>query len=250
MSKVYTFWSANGGVGKTTIATCCAYNLAKKNRYKKVLLLDFNLVNPDIDYHLKLTNIRDLKELCTYFSTNTLTETILSSFVKSYNKQPNFHILTGLYDINFFDKIFMENFITIIEIAKKMEYDYIIIDVDNSLNVDATFVGLTQADKLFIVGDSMYHSIRNTNRYIEEALFKIDIYDSKIDLIINKFDTDISDKDEIKKLLGREDVFFIDFNKNVPIYINKGIPFIECKDKKSKNIIKQFDLLTEHIMNL
>lgn len=250
MSKVYTFWSSNGGVGKTTISTCVAYNLAKKNKHKKVLLLDFNLVNPDTDFHLKINNVKDLKELSTYFTTNTFTETILNSAVYSYPRQPNFHILSGLYDINFFDKIVMKDFVTIVEVAKKAEYDYILIDVDNSLNVDATFVGLTQADKVFIVSDGMYHSIRNTNRYIEEALSKIDIDDSKINIVVNKYDKDISDKEEIKRLLDRKDTFFIESDKNVPLHINKGIPFIECKDKKSKNTKKEFDLLTEYIMEL
>lgn len=250
MSKIYTFWSVNGGVGKTTLATATAYSLAKKNRNKKVLLLDFNLVNPDTDYHLKINNVSDLKELCSYFSTNTMTETVLRNFLKTYIRQPNFHILSGLYDINFFDKIVMENFMTIIELAKQMDYDYIIIDVDNSLNVDATFVALTQADRVIVVGDCMYHSIRNTNRYIDDALSKINIFDDKIDIIVNKFDNEISDKDEVEKLLGRNDIFFIESNKYVPLYINKGIPFVECKEKKAKSLVKQMDDFVEHLMSL
>lgn len=250
MGKVYTFWSANGGVGKTTLSTITAYNLAKNNKRKKVLLLDFNLVNPDIDYHLKISNVIDLKELCNYFTTNTLTENVLNSFLRTYPKQPNFQILSGLYDINYFDKIVMEDFITIIELAKKMEYDYIIIDVDNSLNVDATFVGLVKADKLFIVTDVMYHSIRNVNRYIEEALSRINITDDNLYIVANKFNSSISDREEVKKLLAREDIFFVDYSDIVPMCINKGIPFVECKDKKAKKIIKQINSISEQIESL
>lgn len=250
MSKVYTFWSANGGVGKTTLSTITAYNLAKRNRDKKVLLLDFNLVNPDIDYHLKISNVVDLKELLNYFTTNTLTENVLSSFFVTYNKQPNFQILSGLYDINYFDKFNIENFITIVELAKKMEYDYIIIDVDNSLNVDATFVGLVSADRLFIVTDPMYHSIRNINRYIEEALSKININDDNLYIIVNKFKSKYADKEEVKRLLGRDDLFFVNYTELIPICTNKGIPFVDCKEREARKLIDQINDISDLITRL
>lgn len=249
MSKIYTFWSVNGGVGKTTLSIEVAYDIAKKDCNKRVLLLDFNLVNPDVDIHLKMQPT-DLKELYKYLITGTLDEKVLMKHIKQYPKQPNFEVLTGLYDINFFDKINFDHFVTILEIAKQIGYDYIFLDIDSSVNIDATFVALTNADKVFVITDGMYHSIRNTNRYCENILSKINIFDKDIELVVNKFDSDISDKREIKKLLSRENVFFIEDNKLVQRAVNQGIPFVDLKDKKAKNLLIQINELVDYIMQL
>lgn len=251
MSKIITYWSVNGGVGKTTLSSISAYNLAKRNPNKKVLLLDFNLINPDTDYHLNVSNVKDLKELFGYLSTGTLTEEILKDYMSQYPKMKNFSILSGLYDINFFDKIVTEHFITIIELARQLGFDYIIIDIDSSLNIDATFVALTSADRVFIICDSMYHSIRNTNRYLEDILSKIQVNDNNTDIIVNKYDPELISKDELKKILARNDLFFVDYNKNIPISVNKGMPFIEISNNRhTKNLLNQINELTDYIANL
>lgn len=249
MSKVYTFWSVNGGVGKTTLSSVTAYNIAKNNKNKKVLLIDYNLVNPDTDIHLKIPKI-DLKDLYSYFVAGTMNEIVLTDFIKEYPKLSNFHILTGLYDINFFDKFRMEHFLTIVEIAKGIGYDYIFLDIDSSVHIDATFVALTNADRLFVVTDGMYHSLRNTNRYIESILSKINIYDKDLDIIVNKFDSEISNKDEIKRILGRGDAHFISFNKSVLRCVNAGIPFVECKERQAKKLIKEINDWTNYVTSL
>lgn len=250
MSKVYTYWSVNGGVGKTTLSSECAYSIAKKNKDKKVVLLDYNLVNPDTDYHLKLDNVIDMKEMYGYLESNTLTEEVLNNFLSKANKMNNLFVLSGLYDITFFDKIVEPHFELIIELLKHMGIDYILIDIDSSVNIDATFVALDQADRIFIVTDGMYHTVRNTNRYLEDVLSRMDIDDNKIDIIVNKFDKELSNKEELKKLLGRQDAFFIETNKIVPISVNKGVPFVDTENKSTKNIIQEMNLLVEHITKL
>ena len=248
--RVFTYWSVNGGVGKTTLSCECAYSIAKKNKDKKVLLLDFNLVNPDTDYHLKMDKVTDLKELYGYLASNTLNEEILEACLAKYPKMNNFFILSGLYDINFFDKIVKKHFELIIELAKQMGFDFIFIDIDSSLNIDATFVALTLADRVLVVCDGMYHTVRNTNRYIEDALSRAEINDSNLDIIVNKFDKDLSNKEELKKLLGRNDIFFIESNKIVPVCINKGAPFVDIENKTTKNLIQEMNNLTDYLTNL
>lgn len=249
MSKIFTYWSVNGGVGKTTLSSVTSYNLAKKYPDKKVLLLDFNLVNPDTDYHLKCEP-KDMKALHKYFVTKTMTEEVLMDQIVQYPRLENFHILSGLYDLTYFEKMVSEYFLIIIELAKKIGYDFIFIDIDSSINIDATFVALTNAEKIFIVSDGMYHTVRNTNRYIEDVLPKINVTDKEIELIVNKYDADISDKDELKKIFGRNDIHFIEFNKTVSIYINRGIPFVEAKDKNSRKLVSQLDEWTNYIINI
>lgn len=246
---IYTFWSVNGGVGKTTLSVAIAYNIAKRNKNKKVLLIDYNLVNPDTDMHIKIQPT-DMKELYRYIVSKSLNESILTTYIREHDKLSNFFVLSGLYDINYFDKLTVKDFTLIIELAKKMGYDYIFLDIDSSVHIDATFVALTNADKVFVVTDGMYHSIRNTNRYITDILSKISIDDDNIEIIVNKFDREVSHKEEVRRLLGRLDSHFIEFNKEVMRFVNKGIPFVECKEKKAKTLISSINELTDYMTKL
>ena len=44
MTKIFTFWSVDGGVGKTTICVNPAVKTAMMYPDKKVAMLDFNLL--------------------------------------------------------------------------------------------------------------------------------------------------------------------------------------------------------------
>lgn len=249
MSKIYTFWSLKDGVGTTSLVSNIAYNIAKNNLDKKVLLLDFDMITPNIDFYLKQKDIKDLKDLKHYIFTKEINEEILKSFFKSYIYQPNFQFLNGLYDFNFFDKFSIEDFLMLLEIIKKMDYDYIFIDTNSSFFIDATFVALTNNTKTFIVLDSSNLSIRNINTYLEKTLYKIGLVDENIEFISNKFDSDIHDKSCICKLLNRKSIFFVDYNKTILKDTNNGELFIKSTNKKDKKIIEQINDICTYITN-
>ncbi|QUH22006.1 AAA family ATPase [Alkaliphilus sp. B6464] len=230
MSKVIAFWSVDGGVGKTTMSTNMALKTAEMFPDKKVALLDLNLFNPDIDLHLGLTS-KDLKNMLDYFLRNDITFENIDNYMFVYGKNKNLRILTGLYDINYFDKFEVKHFVLIIEYLKQMGFDYIYIDINSSLNVDATFVSLTNADKVIIVGEPQYTSLRNIDTYIEKVLkAKLNISESKLEILINQFDASLITKREIRHIFGKDDIYFIQENKKIKDSINKSEPFV-LKDK-------------------
>lgn len=237
LQKLYTFWSVNGGVGKTTLSSNVALKTAMLYPSSKVALLDFNLFNPDIDLYLGMQN-KDIKYGLEFFVKNQINFENISEYLTEYEAQKNLKILTGLYDINFFDKLNTEHFTLLLEYLKQM-FDYIFIDIDSSLNIDATFISIYSCDKLIVVGEPQYVTLRNINRYINDVLFKMGIPSEKIKIIINNYESLIQ-KSEINHVL-KNDVFYINSNKYIKQSTNKGKPFVLSGNKKLKKEIKSIE---------
>lgn len=246
MTKIFTFWSVDGGVGKTTLCVNTAVKTAMMYPDKKVAMLDFNLFNPDIDLHLGLTN-KDLKYMLDFFLRNEINFENIDKYMFRYEKQKNLQVLTGLYDINFFDKFQLEHFTLLLEYLKKMGLDYIFIDINSSLNIDATFVSVCTCDKLLIVGEPQYTCIRNINRYLDEALRKLGITEDKVELIINRYDPQLIDKSEINHIFGRDNVTYVSYSPLVKQSINKSEPFVYSNAKDLRKSIASLEQMIQRI---
>lgn len=246
MTKIFTFWSVDGGVGKTTLCVNTAVKTAMMYPDKKVALLDFNLFNPDIDLHLGLSN-KDLKYMLDFFLRNEINFENIDKYMFRYEKQKNLQVLTGLYDINFFDKFQLDHFTLLLEYLKKMGLDYIFIDVNSALNIDATFVSVCTCDKLLIVGEPQYTCIRNINRYLDEALRKLGITEDKVELIINRYDPQLIDKSEINHIFGRDNVTYVSYSPLVKQSINKSEPFVYSNAKDLRKSIASLEQMVQRI---
>lgn len=246
MTKIFTFWSVDGGVGKTTLCVNTAVKTAMMYPDKKVALLDFNLFNPDIDLHLGLSN-KDLKYMLDFFLRNEINFENIDKYMFRYEKQKNLQVLTGLYDINFFDKFQLDHFTLLLEYLKKMGLDYIFIDVNSALNIDATFVSVCTCDKLLIVGEPQYTCIRNINRYLDEALRKLGITEDKVELIINRYDPKLIDKSEINHIFGRDNVTYVSYSPLVKQSINKSEPFVYSNAKDLRKSIASLEQMVQRI---
>lgn len=246
MTKIFTLWSVDGGVGKTTVAVNTAVKTAMMYPDKKVALLDFNLFNPDIDLHLGLSN-KDLKYMLDFFLRNEINFENIDKYMFRYEKQKNLQVLTGLYDINFFDKFQLEHFTLLLEYLKKMGLDYIFIDVNSALNIDATFVSVCTCDKLLIVGEPQYTCIRNINRYLDEALRKLGITEDKVELIINRYDPKLIDKSEINHIFGRENITYINYSPLIKQSINKSEPFVYSNAKDLRKSIASLEQMVQRM---
>ena len=246
MTKIFTFWSVDGGVGKTTLCVNTAVKTAMMYPDKKVALLDFNLFNPDIDLHLGLSN-KDLKYMLDFFLRNEINFENIDKYMFRYERQKNLQVLTGLYDINFFDKFQLEHFTLLLEYLKKMGLDYIYIDINSSLNIDATFVSVCTCDKLLIVGEPQYTCIRNINRYLDEALKKLGITEDKVELIINRYNPQLIDKNEINHVFGKDNITYINYSQIVKQSINKSEPFVYSNTKELRKSIASLEQMIQRI---
>lgn len=246
MAKIFTLWSVDGGVGKTTMAVNLAIKTAMMYPDKRVALLDFNLFNPDVDMHLGL-NSKDLKHMLDYFLREEINFENIENSMYRYEKMKNLYIMTGLYDINFFDKLQMEHFMLLLEYLKQMGFDYIYIDINSALNIDATFVSVCSCDKLLVIGEPQYTCIRNINRYLDEALMKLGITDDKVEIIINRFNPQLIGKDEISHIFGRDNITYVSASKVVQQGINKSEPFVFGNAKELRKSVDSMEKLIQRI---
>lgn len=246
MTKVITFWSANGGVGKSTMAANTALNTALKNPAKRVLLMDFNLFNPDLVYHLGV-DAEKIEMPLEMFAIKKITHDSVSSHLLRPTKATNLWFLPGLKDLNNFEKLKIYDFDMIIEhIKASNKYDYVFIDTSCALNVDATFSAINKCDLLCVVGEPTYMSVKNIRGIMDSIISKILIHD-KVLYLFNKMNKDYVAKAEIDYTFGEENVLTVNYSKFFPISLNDNDVFLYKNTKDSKMIKKQLDAITEFV---
>ncbi|MFW6025078.1 MAG: AAA family ATPase [Candidatus Woesearchaeota archaeon] len=247
MSKAITFWSVDGGVGKTTLATNSAIALAKENPAKEVLLLDFNLFNPHIHKHL---NVKVNSNFVSLFEKYLQKESILNEFnnyITKISKISNLKFLQGLMDINYFDKLDINYFKHLLTLIKKQAFDYIIIDVNGALNIDATFASIVMSDLLVTVLEPTFPSLSDTSRYIKEVLNILNISQKNIYPVVNKYDGGL-EKQNFEITFNKKDIHYVPYFKGMRDSINIGNPIYLSGNKKHKKIKQNISKLAKKLI--
>lgn len=248
MTKVVTFWSVDGGVGKSTLSTNLALNTALNNPTQRVLLLDFNLFNPDINYHLAIDPSKISLPLDAFSIKEISNENIATHIIRP-TKLNNFWFLPGLADLNNFEKLDISVFDKIVEYLKSSnKYDYIFIDIDSALNIDATFSSINKSDLLCVVGEPTYLSIKNIMKVMDSVIKKILTHNNVI-YIFNKMSKELVQRPDMEYVFGAEKLFVVDYNKMFPMCLNKQEILVYKNSKDLRNIKKQLDLITQFIVN-
>lgn len=246
MAKVISFWSVDGGVGKTTLTTNLALMTALKNPTKKVVLIDFNLFNADVHYHLGIDESKIALPL-EAFAMKEINFNNIEMQLMRYQNINNLWYLPGLADLNNFEKLRIYNFDMIIEYLKSSDkYDYIFIDMDSALNVDATFSAINKCDLLCVVGEPTYVSIKNILKVMDTVIKKV-MTNNNVIYIFNKMSKELVAKSDIDYVFGVENVFPIDYNKQFPVSLNNQETIVFKNTRELKNVKKQLDAIVNRI---
>ena len=218
-SKIITVYSNKGGIGKTTIASNLAYELAKTTR-DKVALIDLNLqlgdisaflnLNPSFDVAYVINNLIDKKE-----------DLILNAFEKYDNT--NLFILADPNYIEESGSIKPQKIEDLFNTLKKI-FPYIIVDM--SSNIDSN--SLKILDKSYwILFTTIVNipAIRNAQRCIN--LFNARRYSpDKVKVIINRYmENDEIKIEDIENTIDKKIYWKIPNNYfSIMESINRGIP--------------------------
>lgn len=157
------------GIGKTSFCVMLANSL--KN--KKVLIIDFDLINSQIN------DIYNKK-----FEYAKIDELNINNYI--FNVHNNIDILIGLNILYYYNKLNLENFKTKINNIKE-KYDYIIIDTYSEYNFDKNKYILNMADKIFLLTGLNKLEINKTRKLINILIKKWQINNKKINIIYYKF---------------------------------------------------------------
>lgn len=239
-SKIISVYSNKGGIGKTTIATNLAVELAKSTR-DKVLLVDLNLQLGDISTFLNLNPTVDVS----YFIKNLLDkkeETILNACERY--KDTSLFILSDPTYIEQAESITLQQIDKLLTVLKKV-FSYIIVDMSSNIDPNSLKI-LDKSDWILFTTIVNIPAIRNAQRCLN--LFKSRRYsEDKVKIIVNRYmENDDITIEDIETAL-QEKVYWKIPNNYFSIMeaINRGIPV--CEVNSNSNIANSFKSLVAKI---
>ena len=241
-SKIITVYSNKGGIGKTTIATNLAVELAKSTR-DKVALIDLNLqlgdvstflnLNPTFDVAYVIKNLIDKKE-----------DTLTKAFEK-YN-DTNLYVLSDPNYIEQSESITPQQIESLFKALKKV-FPYIVVDMSSNIDPNTLKI-LDKSDWILFTTIVNIPAIRNAQRCLSLNLFNSRRYPSdRVKVIINRYmENDEIKIEDIETTLGEKIYWKVPNNYfSIMESINKGLPVSEINT--NSNIANNFRDLANKI---
>lgn len=222
-SRVYSFFSGKGGVGKTTICTNTAVSLAMMG--KSTLLVDLDLQFGDADMALDLNPTETIVDLSR--DTNGISIDNLTSCCTTHSS--GLSVLASPSSPELAEYIRSEHVKQLVDVARNY-FEYILLDCGCALT-DPVITALESSDDIFMVNDVNILSLKRA-KLCQNVLTQINQQD-KVKIIINKNvkknNVKISD---FENLLGLEAYAVVSSDlKTVNNSLNNGQPLITFKPR-------------------
>ncbi|MDO4364459.1 MAG: AAA family ATPase, partial [Clostridia bacterium] len=237
-SHVYSFFSGKGGVGKTTISTNLAVNLA--SRGKKTLLIDLDLQFGDSDMALDLNPSETIVDVVR----DTLGISIDNLTNCTVTHASGLSVLASPSSPELAEYVQSSHVKAIIDVARNY-YEYIILDCGCNLT-DPVITALESSDTIFMVNDVNILSLKRA-KLCQNVLYQINQSD-KIKLIINKNtkknNVKISDFENILNMEAYA-IFSSDL-KTINDSLNSGQPAVSYKPRAAFS--KELNAFTEKVI--
>lgn len=238
--KIISIFSNKGGIGKTSLATNLALELAKITK-ENIALIDLNFQMGDITTFLDLKpsfNISYMLE-----NLDKINETFLLSTLERY-KGTSLYVLADPPYFKQADNIQPKQITKLFNTLKET-FSYIIVDAEASFD-GKNIAALDNSDLIMLVTVANLPALRNTQRCLE--LFEKLGYDKeKIKIIVNRYmENDEIKETDIEKVLSK-DIYWKIPNNYFAIMsaINKGIPVSDIND--TTNVSQSYKKLAQQI---
>ena len=238
--KIISVFSNKGGIGKTSLATNLALELAKITK-ENIALIDLNFQMGDITTFLDLKpsfNISYMLE-----NLDKINETFLLSTLERY-KSTSLYVLADPRYFKQADNIQPRQITRLFDTLKET-FSYIIVDAEASFD-GKNIAALDNSDLIMLVTVANLPALRNTQRCLE--LFEKLGYDKeKIKIVVNRYmENDEIKEVDIEKVLSK-DIYWKIPNNYFAIMsaINKGIPVSDVND--TTNVSQSYKKLAQQI---
>lgn len=233
ISKIITIYSNKGGIGKTTIATNLAYELARSTK-DKVALVDLNLQLGDVSTFLNLNPTFDVA----YFI-NNIVEKNSSSFLEAFERygDTSLYVLSDPNYIEQAEALTVQNVENLLNALKK-HFSYIVVDMSSNIDANSLKI-LDKSDYILFTTIVNIPAIRNTQRCLN--LFASRRYaKDKVKIVINRYmENEEINIEDIESTLGEKIYWKIPNNYfSIMEAINKGVPIKEVN--ANSNISNNF----------
>lgn len=220
--RVISVYSNKGGVGKTSIATNLALELAKITK-ENVALIDLNFQLGDVTTFLDLKPSFNISYMLQ--NLDKINEDFLLSTLEKY-KDTNLYVLADPPYFKQVDDVLTKNISKLFNILRET-FSYVVVDTSSGFGSKEMSV-LEYSDLVFFVTIINLPALRNCQRCLE--LFeKLGLEQDKIQILINRYmENDEINADDVEEVLGKKLYWKIPNNYfTMMSAINKGIPVSE-----------------------
>lgn len=220
--RVISVYSNKGGVGKTSIATNLALELAKITK-ENVALIDLNFQLGDVTTFLDLKPSFNISYMLQ--NLDKINEDFLLSTLERY-KDTSLYVLADPPYFKQVDDILSKNISKLFGILRET-FSYVVVDTSGGFEANA-MAALESSDLVFFVSIVNLPALRNCQRCLE--LFeKMGFGRDKIQILINRYmENDEINAEDVEDVLGKKIYWKIPNNYfTMMSAINKGIPVCE-----------------------
>jgi pilus assembly protein CpaE len=217
--QILSFFSTKGGVGKTTLATNLAVELARSGKWR-VLLIDLNLQFGDVGVFLNLVPKRSIADLT---QSGNLQFSEIHPFLLTHSS--GLQVLAAPTRPEYAELVTVEHIEQVLKEVKP-HFDFVILD-NVSRFEEVSLLTLDMAEKIFLVVSMDIPALKNTKLSLEtmSGLHYLD----KVQVLLNRSGREMGlNLSDIEKSLNIKVSYEIPSDgKTLVNALNKGIPFIE-----------------------
>lgn len=216
--KILSIYSSKGGVGKTSVATNLAVEIAKITK-ENVALIDLNFQLGDITTFLDLKPSFNISYMLQ--NLDKLNSEFLLSTMEKYKDTSLYILADSPKDLKNKNTISINSLTKFFDILRDT-FSYVIVDTSGGFDPFA-LKAIELSDLAFLLLVVNLPSLRNCQRYLE--MFD-ETNDKKIKIIVNRYmENDEINSDEVEKILGKKLYWKIPNNYFTMMSANnKGVP--------------------------
>ncbi|HIS36186.1 TPA: AAA family ATPase [Candidatus Scatousia excrementigallinarum] len=238
--RMITVFSNKGGIGKTSVASNLALELAKTTK-ENVALIDLNFQLGDITTFLDLKPSFNISYMLK--NLDKINKDFLLNTLEKY-KNTSLYVLADPPYFKQADDISSKQVARLFDILKD-SFSYIVVDTDANFD-GKTITALDNSDLLFLVTCINLPALRNCQRCLD--LFdKLGYSSDKVQVLVNRYmENDEIKADDAEKVLNKEIYWKIPNNYfTMMAAINKGVPVSEINP--ASNVAQSYKELAIHV---
>jgi pilus assembly protein CpaE len=196
--RVFTVYSAKGGLGGSTLSLSLAWTLAQRPDGARVALVDFTTTGAGVRVMLDLTPVYDLGSIAS--RTTALDREFIRSCMVSHAS--GVEVLAAAEELDATEPLNADIAGRVLEVLRQ-EFDFVVVDVDHHF-ADQTIAALDVADRILLVSQLDVSALRSAQRTL--GIFtRLGYAREKVAVVVNRR----TDRDRIaladaEQVLGRK----------------------------------------------